>query len=95
MVCDAVEGTGAELPSRPYIEEAGSETDEESGRGFQCRVIIFNILSLAPASAHNDRATMRETMVEGVAALMARVLLRDYDAVKSMRNKGRSQRNKW
>ena len=55
MVCDAVEGTGAELPSRPYIEEAGSETDEESGRGFQCRVIIFNILSLAPASAHNDR----------------------------------------
>ena len=26
MVCDAVEGTGAVLPSRPYIEEAGSET---------------------------------------------------------------------
>ena len=44
MVCDAVEGMGAVLPSRPYIEEAGSETDEESGRGFQCRVIIFNIL---------------------------------------------------
>ena len=32
---DAVEGTGAVLPCRQYIEAAGREMDEESGRGFQ------------------------------------------------------------
>ena len=35
---DVVEGTGAVLPCRQYIEAAGREMDEESGRGFQCRL---------------------------------------------------------
>ena len=38
MDYDAVEGTGAVLPCRQYIEAAGREMDEESGRGFQCRL---------------------------------------------------------
>ena len=36
MDYDAVEGTGSVLPCRQYIEAAGREMDEESGRGFQC-----------------------------------------------------------
>ena len=35
-------------------------------------------------------ATMRATMVARAAALMARLLLLDYDAVKRMRNRERS-----
>ena len=74
MDYDAVEGTGAVLPCRQYIEAAGREMDEESGRGFQCR-----LFSLAAQHAKTG-ATMRVTMVAEAAVLMARVLLLDYDA---------------
>ena len=41
MDYDTVEGTGAVLPCRQYIEVAGREMDEESERGFQCRLFLI------------------------------------------------------
>ena len=79
---DAVEGTGAVIPCRLYIESAGSETDEEFGSGFQCR--LFSLAVRRPATTG---ATMGVTMVAETATLVAGVLLLDYDAVEGMQNR--------
>ena len=51
MDYDAVEGTGAVLPCRQYIEAAGREMDEESGRGFQCR--LFSLAAFKHVIIHS------------------------------------------
>ena len=78
MDYDAVEGTGAVLPCRQYIEAAGREMDEESGRSFQCR-----LFSLAARPATTG-ASMGVTMVAQTATLVDGVLLLDYDAVEGI-----------
>ena len=51
MDYDAVEGTGSVLPCRQYIEAAGREMDEESGRGFQCR--LFSLAAFKHVIIHS------------------------------------------
>ena len=67
---DAVEGTGAVSPCRQYIKVAvaGSEGDEEVGRGWQCR-----LSSLAAAVTTGERDSLRR---------LAGAQLLDYDALE-------------
>ena len=79
---DTVEGTGAVIPCRLYIKSACSETDEEFGTGFQCRLI-----SLAGRQPATIGATMGVTIVIETAKLVTGVLLLAYDAVEGMQNR--------
>ena len=65
---DAVEGTDAIPPCRQYIKAAGSEGNEEVGRGWQCR-----LSSLAAAVTTGERDSLR---------WLAGAQLLDYDALE-------------
>ena len=64
---DIGEGTGAVPPCRQYIKAAGSEGDEEVGRGWQC-----HLSSLAAAVTTGERDSLRR---------LAGAQLLDYDAL--------------
>ena len=80
---DTVEGTGAVVPCRLYIESAGSETDEEFGSGFQ-QCCFF---SLAVRQPTTTGATVGVTMVAETGTLVTGVLLLAYDAVEGTQNR--------
>ena len=79
---DTVEVTGAVIPCRLYNESACSETAEEFGSGFQCR--LFSLAVRQPATTW---ATMGVTMVAEIVTLVTGVLLLVYDAVEGMQNR--------
>ena len=76
MDYDAVEGTGAVLPSRLYIEAEGAM------RRMKSLAEVFNVVFSHWRKRQHTKigATMRVRMVAEAAVLMARVLLLDYDA---------------
>ena len=67
---DTVEVTGAVIPCRLYNESACSETAEEFGSGFQCR--LFSLAVRQPATTW---VTMGVTMFAEIVTLVTGVLL--------------------